>query len=106
MLQPTTPVSVGGYGTIAVTTSSVAISTAVAGVSSGAYPTSLELPSRVVTLWNSANSANTVFMSPLGGTATSSCIPLLPGATAQWLLPGATTPSVVSDGTATLFVIW
>jgi hypothetical protein len=105
MVYNIAPVSVGGFGSISLSTSSVAVSTAVAGPGSGAFPT--ELPNRCLTIWNSAASGGNCYVAPLGGTAVAAtCLPLVPGQNVQFTTNGTTVPTIISDSTATVFVIW
>jgi hypothetical protein len=108
LIQPIEPVSIGGFATLAVTNSSVAISTATAGPGSGSYPsTTIGLPNGVVTLINSPDSAGNMYVGALGGTVTTANgVPLAPG---QWMafnIGGGTTPTVIATTTATLVVLW
>ena len=105
MPQFIAPTSVGGFGVLSVSTSSLAISSCTAGPSSGSYPA--VLPSGVVTVWNSADSANNLYVAPLGGTASAAtCIPLMPGQFQMFSLPSGVVPAVISGGTSTALVIW
>ena len=108
MPQFIAPTSVGGFGVLSVSTSSLAISSCTAGPGSDSYPTGKPLPNGSVTLWNSIDSANNVNVAPLGGTAVAAtCVPIAPGQAWTFSVGDSTTsPTVISSGSATLFVIW
>ena len=108
MLQPIVPVSVGGFGSISLSGTSVAISSCTTIAPSSAFPSIL--PAGAVTLWNSIDSAGNVYVNPIStsGTvaATTSCIPLAPGQSQMFAITQGQTPTAISNSTATLLVIW
>lgn len=101
------PPPLNGYGTLSVSTSSVAISTLTKGPSSLNYPTGA-LPSSYITIRNSVSSASILYVCWFGGTCTSSVgEPIAIGETAVRNLGGSTvSPTVISGGTSTLIAGW
>ncbi len=104
----TMPPKLTGFGTVAVMTGSVAVSTVTAGPNSAAYPTPGTLTSFYISIRNSVGSANTLFVCWLGGLCTSAVgEPLAVGEAAVRNLGTSTTaPTVISGGTSTAIVGW
>jgi hypothetical protein len=108
--QPISPAQLTGYATLSVLAASIALSTATVGPNSPAFPGS-SLPNRYIEVRNSAASASTLFVCPLGGTCTSSVgIPLAVGESKTWMIPSSAgsfvSPTVISGTTATAVVSW
>ena len=107
--QPTTiyPPVTAGYGTLSVSTSSIAVSTLTAGPNSPSYPTGLLLPSRFLSVRNSIGSAGVLYVCLYGGTCTAAVgTPLAIGESKTWTLNGTTSPTVIAASTATLVAEW
>ena len=100
------PPATAGYGTLSVSTSSIAVSTLTAGPNSASYPTGL-LPSRFLSVRNSIGSAGFLYVCLYGGTCTASVgIPLAVGESKTWTLNSPTSPTVIAASTATLIAEW
>lgn len=99
----TTP-PVNGFGTLSITTNSVAISTVTVGPNSPAYPTTL--PNEAVSITNAGTAV--AYVCPLGGTCkTSNGVPLAVNETRTFNIGGNTTaPTVISGSAATLIITW
>jgi hypothetical protein len=105
-----TPAPLTGYATLPVLAASLALSGATLGPSSPAFPTSA-LPNKYLEIRNSAASASTLYVCPLGGTCTAAVgIPLAVGESKTWMLGTSTgsltSPTVISGTTATAIVSW
>ena len=94
----TIPPPITAYGTLSVTTSSVALSTLTVGPNSPAWTTTL--PNKYVTVRNSVNSTAVLYFCGLGGTCTSSVgEPIAIGETIVRQLASPATPTLIC-GTA------
>jgi hypothetical protein len=91
-----------GFGILAVSTSSVTLSELTAGPNGQTFPTNIY----TVTVYNAG--AGNLFLAPLGGTAAAAtCLPIAPGGSWTINLNGKTTsPTIISDSSATAVVTW
>lgn len=96
------PPQISGYGTLAVTNSSVLASTMTTGPNSPAWPSQ---PGQVFVV-NSAGSTGTVFVCPLGGTCSASVgVPVAVGASYGFYKPLGTM-TLFSTASATVILQW
>ena len=92
---------VAGFGTLAATTASVAVSSMTLGPNSATWP-----PSQATNVFviNAASSAGNLYVCPLGGTCSATNgIPIVPGASYGFARPAASM-TVVAQSTATVWV--
>ena len=108
-LAQSTPVPIKGFGTLAVTTSAVAVSTLTLGPKSGIWP----YGPRKVYILNAPSSAGTLYVCPMGNPVAGACatsgpnsgIPITAGNAYGFDFP-STDMTVVSDTTATAVAQW
>jgi hypothetical protein len=101
---PTIPPPLTAFGTLAVTTSSVALSTLTVGPNSAAWSTTL--PNKYVTVRNSVNSTAVLYFCAFGGTCTSSVgEPIAIGETVVRQLASPATPTLICGTAAACTVI-
>lgn len=108
--QPVGPAVIAGFGTLAVSTSSILLSTATVGPNSTTFPGG-NLPNRQIIVRNSTSSAGVLYVCPLGGTCSAAVgIPLAIGETktlnvqaVAGILPAI---SVIAATTATAVSEW
>ena len=97
-----TPNPVTGFGTLALTNASTALSTMTAGPNSAAWPTT---PGMMYVI-NDATSAGTMYVCPLGGVCTvANGLPLLQGQSYGFYKP-ATAMTAIAVSTATVKLQW
>jgi hypothetical protein len=97
---------INGYGTLAATAASTALSTLTAGPNSNAWKMPLAVP---LTVYNAAGSAGLVYVCPFGGTCSAAVgIPIAVGtALPVFNLGGSTvSPTVFAVTTATVIAWW
>ena len=101
----TVPPSCNGFGTLAATNASAALSTLTVGPGSNLW---LMPFNGTLYIKNSAASADNVYVCPLGGTCSATVgIPLAPGEAYGFNLGGSTTsPTVFATSTATVVAQW
>jgi hypothetical protein len=99
------PTATNGFGTLSVSTSSVALSTLTVGPNSLAWHMPLN---GTLYVSNSINSAGNLYVCPFGGACTAAAgIPLSPGQAYGFNLGGTnTSPTVIADTTATAVAQW
>lgn len=102
---PAFPTISNGYGTLAVTAASTAVSTVTIGPSSNTWIMPLN---GNLTIYNSPASAGNLYVCLFGGTCTSSNgFPLIAGQQITFNIGGRTTsPTVIADSTATALIGW
>ena len=108
--QQIVPATLAGFGTLAVSTSSILLSTATVGPNSTTFPGG-NLPGRQIIVRNSTASAGVLYICPLGGTCSATVgIPLAIGETKTFnvqavagILPSI---SVIAVSTATAVSEW
>jgi hypothetical protein len=98
----TAPAAVKGFGTLAATSASTALSTVTAGPNSAVWPTS---PAQLYVI-NSPASAGTVYVCPLGGTCSASVGIPVPAGGAYGFYQAATGMTVFAASTATVVAQW
>lgn len=105
------PAATSGFGTVSVSTSSIALSTVTLGPSSAAFPVG-GLPNQQIAVSNSPASAGIAYLCPLGGTCTTANgLPLAVGERRTLYLKAAasgqlTSPTVIAVSTATVVADW
>ena len=108
--QPVGPAAIAGFGTLAVSTSSILLSTATVGPNSTTFPGG-NLPNRQIVIRNSSASAGLLYVCPLGGTCSATVgIPLAIGETKTFNVPAVVgilpSISVIAVTTATAISEW